>query len=236
MSERQKNFAICGQRITRISSDLEIEPVKKRTVRKQSYRSNPPIEDIEAYYRITYYYAFLDHAISHLKTRFSQELEGALIATYLLPGNISNLSDEIIDQIRVEFAVYLPHQSSLGHEISTWKIHIAEAEGGTKDLLSMCNFALKRRMFYPNIYTILVLLLSLPVGSCSCKRSFSALKRLKTWCRSSMTNERLDSLALGYINHERSPPEEVLQVWDGSCHRRIALAFQSVDCWLLNSI
>ena len=46
-----------------------------------------------------------------------------------------------------------------------------------------------------------------------------------------MTNERLDSLALGYINHERSPfSEEVLQVWDGSGHRRIALAFQSDDC------
>ena len=49
--------------------------------------------------------------------------------------------------------------------------------------------------------------------------------------RSSMTNERLDSLALGYINHERSPfPEEVLQVWDGSGHRRIAIPFQSDDC------
>ena len=63
------------------------------------------------------------------------------------------------------------------------------------------------------------------------QRSFSAPKRLKTWCRSSMTNSRLDSLALGYINHERSPfPEEVLQVWDESGHIRIALAFQSDDC------
>ena len=39
-----------------------------------------------------------------------------------------------------------------------------------------------------------------------------------------MTDERLDSLALGYINQERSfSPEEVLRVWD-RC--RIALAFQ----------
>ena len=42
-----------------------------------------------------------------------------------------------------------------------------------------------------------------------------------------MTNERLDSLALGYINQERSStPEDVLQVWDRSGHRRAALAFQ----------
>ena len=41
---------------------------------------------------------------------------------------------------------------------------------------------------------------------------------------SSMTDEPLDSLALGYINQERSfSPEEVLRIWD-CC--RIVLAFQ----------
>ena len=36
-----------------------------------------------------------------------------------------------------------------------------------------------------------------------------------------MSNERLDQLALGYI----FPPENILQAWDRSGHRRIALAF-----------
>ena len=60
-----------------------------------------------------------------------------------------------------------------------------------------------------------------------CERSFSSLRRLKTWCRNSMSSRRLDSLALGFINSERIPaPETVLQVWDQSGHRRIALAFE----------
>ena len=29
-------------------------------------------------------------------------------------------------------------------------------------------------------------------------------KNLKTWCQSSMTDKRLDQLALGYINRERT--------------------------------
>ena len=65
-------------------------------------------------------------------------------------------------------------------------------------------------VFYPNIHAILLLLLCLPVGSCSYEQSLSALKRLKTWCRSAMADERLDSLAVGWGNHERTlPPKEV---------------------------
>ena len=87
-------------------------------------------------------------------------------------------------------------------------------------LLFACNFADENKIFYPNIHVILLLLLSLPVGSCLCERSFSALRHLKTWCRSSMTDARLDQLALGYINQERTfPPESILQAWDCSGHR-----------------
>lgn len=82
--------------------------------------------------------------------------------------------------------------------------------------------------FYPNISTILQLLLTLPVGSCSCERSFSALRRLKTWSRTSMASARLNGLALAYIH---KPPEidysHVLKRWDLSGHRRIALAFSN---------
>jgi hypothetical protein len=49
---------------------------------------------------------------------------------------------------------------------------------------------------YPNIHTIFELLIVLPVTSVGCERSFSALRRLKTWVRSAMTGERLCSLAM----------------------------------------
>jgi len=85
------------------------------------------------------------------------------------------------------------------------------------------------RDFYPNIYTILSLLLTLPFGSCSCERSFSAL-RLKTWCRASMGEERLNSIALANIHRHHPLLQEldtlrILKAWDASLHRRVALAF-----------
>ena len=166
-SERAADkFHSLWQTITKISSDLDIEPAKKRSVRIQRNRANPPVEDIEGHYRVAYYYAFLDHTISHLKTRFPPELEGALLATYFLPSNTSKLSEEISVKIKHEFDAFLPHPSSFDSEVTTWKLHMAEwedtADMAKVDLLSMCNFSPENRLFYPNIHAIL-LLLSLPV-------------------------------------------------------------------------
>lgn len=80
---------------TKISSDLGIKPEKKRTISRQRHRANPQVEDVESHYRVVYYYAFLDHTIAHLKSRFPPQLEGALFATYLLPENLSGLSEEV---------------------------------------------------------------------------------------------------------------------------------------------
>ena len=44
------------------------------------------------------------------------ELEGALLATYLLPSNTSKLSKDISVKIKPELDVFLPHPSSFESE------------------------------------------------------------------------------------------------------------------------
>nr|CAH7737333.1 unnamed protein product [Callosobruchus chinensis] len=46
------------------------------------------------------------------------------------------------------------------------------------------------------------IILCLPVTVASAERSFSALKRLKSWLRSNMTQERLCGLALMHVNKD----------------------------------
>ena len=43
---------------------------------------------------------------------------------------------------------------------------------------------------------------TIPVGSVSCERSFPALRCLKLWTRSSMTEERLSGLAMLLIHRD----------------------------------
>ena len=122
----------------KVSTDLFIEPSRKRSVWRQQNRSNPPVVDKESYYRVAYYFAFVDHTLSHLKTRFPPEL-----ATFLLPGNTSNLSNETIANIEREFADHLPYPSSFEAEVATWKVHVVKTNDKLKgtDLLSTYNFA-----------------------------------------------------------------------------------------------
>ena len=45
-------------------------------------------------------------------------------------------------------------------------------------------------------YKIMCMLLTIPVASCSSESSFSALRRIKTYLRSTMGQERLRSIAI----------------------------------------
>ena len=98
----ESKFHCLWEKITGAADTLDIQPVKKRTVISQRNRANVPVESVEAYYKVAYFYAFLDHTISHLKTRFPDELEGALLATFLIPGKLSSLSDVVIGSFHVK--------------------------------------------------------------------------------------------------------------------------------------
>ena len=56
---------------------------------------------------------------------------------------------------------------------------------------------------YPNVYILLTILGSLPVPTATSERSFSTMRRLKTYLRSSIGNERMTGLALLSIQKDR---------------------------------
>ena len=58
--------------------------------------------------------------------------------------------------------------------------------------------------FYPGVYVALVTLLTYPVSTCTAERIFSSMKRLKSPLRSTMTDERLSSLAILHIHKHKN--------------------------------
>lgn len=80
-------------------------------------------------------------------------------------------------------AVYegdLPSVDNIDMEIvcweTKWKDHIGERPGKPKEVLVHCDCN-----YFPNIHTLLRIICTLPATSCSCERSISGLKRLKTY-------------------------------------------------------
>jgi len=55
----------------------------------------------------------------------------------------------------------------------------------------------------PTIHTYLRVFCTLPVTNASSERSFSYLRRIKTWLRTTMLQERLVGLALLHTHHEK---------------------------------
>ena len=56
---------------------------------------------------------------------------------------------------------------------------------------------------YPNVYILLTILGTLPVSTATSERSFSTMRCLKTYLRSSIGNERMTGLALLSIHRYR---------------------------------
>ena len=57
---------------------------------------------------------------------------------------------------------------------------------------------------FPNIrFYILIIVCTMPGTTCECERTFSSLKRLKTYTRSTITQDRLSGLALMHIHQSK---------------------------------
>ena len=97
-----------------------------------------------------------------------------------------------------------------------------------KDVLSpleILNF-LKNMDCFPNAIIIYRILLTIPVTVATAERSFSKLKLLKSYLRSTMTQERLNGLAMVAIENnllEDIKIEEIIDSFISNNARRILL-------------
>ncbi|XP_065675832.1 52 kDa repressor of the inhibitor of the protein kinase-like [Hydra vulgaris] len=95
----------------------------------------------------------------------------------------------------------LPNPLALPGELDLWEAYWLNFEGNVPsnitENLKAINFP-----GFENIKIILQLLATFPLTSCECERTFSSLRRLKNYTRSTMVEERLNGLALMNIHTE----------------------------------
>ncbi len=75
-----------------------------------------------------------------------------------------------------------------------------QAGGGPNDTITLYN-QLDGDMF-PFLKALIQAAITIPVSSCSCERSFSALRRLHTWLRGTMGQNRLHHLAVVSVERD----------------------------------
>ena len=65
---------------------------------------------------------------------------------------------------------------------------------------------------FPNIRELILVGCTSPIGSCEAERSFSALRRVKTYLRSTMTEERLAGLTLMAVHYKHASQLDTVEV------------------------
>ena len=186
---------------------VSVQPSMPRIIQRQVHRSNAPATNPEDYYRINLTTDFLNHALVHLESRF----EDAVFVCYkefsVIPS-ILLVTDPIWKDNVSEFCNYyrqdIPNYAGLPAELLLWERMWKTKSDRTEDIPDSIDAALEQidKGAYVNIYTILQILITIPISSASCKRSISTLRNLKTYLRNTMVQDRLNGLALMHAHRE----------------------------------
>ncbi|KAL5245835.1 hypothetical protein ACI65C_013243 [Semiaphis heraclei] len=143
-----------------------------------------------------------------MKARFCCAKNQAFIfLSKLIPKNIVNTTNEeitkivqnIINHFKFDDAKWMNiEEIELKTEIDLWKLKWTriQNEGGEIHTDVITSAEACNEVVYPTIRELLFIISCLPVSVASAERSFSTLRRLKTWLRSRIGQNRLTGLAL----------------------------------------
>lgn len=209
---------------------MDIEVTKKRTTRRQTHRSNPDKNSIRDYYRISIYNCFLDFYESELMERFTKHIDilSGFSALFMpIEANFDELYQNDFENTARFYGEFLQSEtSSVFAELKLWRKYMTEL--GIKPTISALNsFKNCPKDTFPNINILLQILITLPVTTAEPERTFSALKRIKTFLRNRTAEDRLNGLAALNI-HTRIPVRvcDVIEVFSEVKDRKIELIFQ----------
>jgi len=191
--------------LQRKSNGLYFEIKMPRITKKQTYRQNIPSNTVQDYFKVSLFIPFLDSFISQLNDRFINHKEIIQGFQMLFPIEpLTKQQAKLIENLVEFYANDLEDSLTVLAEVKIWHHQVFKLRLETNlkmvtaiEVISNCNNAL-----YPNIYKLLTILLTLPVTSCEAERSFSTLKRIKTYLRNSTADNRLNGLAALNIHRE----------------------------------
>ena len=158
--------------------------------------------------KVSVYFPILDAMLSELDRRFAEKnLEHMRSIQVCSPRSPNFLRPNSIRTLAESYGLDM---GSLSVECSLAKPTLLG-----KDMHSIADVLLELsslRIAFPLLTKLLQIALTIVVSTAHCERSFSALKRIKTYLRSTMTEQRLIDLAVLSIERELSKQISLDQV------------------------
>ncbi|KAG8432737.1 hypothetical protein GDO86_017106 [Hymenochirus boettgeri] len=182
----------------------------RHTTRQFDYESrDEPVTDPKQRFKVDFFFLVLDCVWESLNYRFEQLKEHSSMfgLLYTIPKVMDSLREDIRQQCdQLEKALSHNSQRDIDAEEFCYELYALCRYLPTdcKTPRAVLEYICKTKMstIFPNVCVAIRILLTLPVTVASGERSFSKLKLIKTYLRSTMTQERLVGLATISIEHE----------------------------------
>ncbi|XP_065650443.1 52 kDa repressor of the inhibitor of the protein kinase-like [Hydra vulgaris] len=214
-----------------LAKTFDIEGKKPRTCGIQKHRDNQICDTISDYFKVSITLLLVNHLLNELENRFDVE---SMIVYNGLSALPASLKKQYIKSCpwKEKFLKFLnfyksdlPHFSSIHAELELWEEFWKEKTELPSTILDKLKFMDMRG--FPNILEAFHKLATIPITTCECERSISTLRRIKTYTRSTMSENRLNGLALMSIHQEIVPDiNRVIEIFASKGDRKLELLFK----------
>lgn len=157
-------------------------------------------------FKVNIFYKLVDIAINQLECRFEGQQQVARLFSFLFPDAMLRLTNTELEEqaTNLKKAYVSDFGDDLVSEVRSFRREFQAELKNCQSVKDVLNILVAADMLssMPDLGTACILFCTLPVTVASVERSFSKLKLIKTYLRSTIAQERLDSLALISIEND----------------------------------
>ncbi|GBN35872.1 repressor of the inhibitor of the protein kinase [Araneus ventricosus] len=202
MINANDNFKTLYAQVKDITAKLDIKEEIPRVCRLHTARNNIPYSTEEEYYRRAVYVPYLDDFCNSLKERFESHKETVASLQHILPEFCTKTDFYSLEAAFNFYEVDLSHKEVVQSEFMLWKEKWSQEKSESLPKTAISSLEKCDKTFFPNIYILSKQLAVLPVSVATMERSFSSLRRLKTYLRNTTSESRLNGLALLSVHRD----------------------------------
>jgi len=209
---------------TRLCRELEVTLVMPRKRNLFKIPSDIPAEKhIEFYYRVSIFLPFVDQLIQSLESRFTKHKVTLKGLSGILPSFVvKQPSSDLKELIKLYASDLTSSDSAVMAELELWRAKWLKVVPSLFPKTAVQSLAECKREIFPNIHRLLSIFCVIPTSTACVERSFSSMKRIKTYLRSRMSEDRLNGLALLNVHRDvLVSVDEILEKFAISSARRL---------------
>lgn len=182
-----------------LAEQLGVDLTVPRRCARQVHRAN--VEgSIEKYYCRTIYIPYLDSLIQSLECRFGENNDSYFHIFSLHPKNIFKTTRDdfkrSVSSINKTYDI-----ENLEEEALAW-YDVQKNNPLENNSVELAKLVQQTTLF-PAVRKAILIALTLPATTCTVERSFSTMRRVKTWLRSTMSDKRLSAICMLSVHREK---------------------------------